>query len=92
MKTSMGLCGFVLSMYEYSMLSRDILLNAKNKVWLYYYVKYISNMLCYTMLYMLKWMRKGKYRIGILRTRGNVVQPCRLTSTEETLKDYIFIA
>ena len=26
--------------------------------------------MCYTMLNMLKWMWKGKYRIGTLRTRG----------------------
>ena len=30
----------------------------------------ISNTMCYTMLCMLKWMRKEKYRIGTLRTRG----------------------
>ena len=34
-------------------------------------LKYIiSNAMCYTMLYMLKWMRKRKYKIGTLRTRG----------------------
>ena len=33
-------------------------------------LKYIiSNVMRYTMLYMLEWMRKGKYKIGILRTR-----------------------
>ena len=26
----------------------------------------ISNVMCYTMLYMLEWMRKRKYRIGTL--------------------------
>ena len=30
----------------------------------------ISNAMCYTMLCMLEWMRKGEHRIGILRTRG----------------------
>ena len=29
----------------------------------------ISNAMCYTMLYMLEWMWKGKHRIGISRTR-----------------------
>ena len=35
-------------------------------------VKYniISNVMGYTMLCMLEWMRKGKHRIGTLRTRG----------------------
>ena len=33
-------------------------------------VKYISNAMCYTMLYMLEWMQKGKYKIRILRTQG----------------------
>ena len=32
-------------------------------------IKYIiSNVMYYTMLYMLEWMRKGKHRIGTLRT------------------------
>ena len=30
----------------------------------------ISNGMCYTMLYMLEWMRKEKHRIGTLKTRG----------------------
>ena len=30
----------------------------------------ISSAMCYTMLYMLEWMRKGKHRIGTLRTQG----------------------
>ena len=30
----------------------------------------INNVMCYTMLYMLEWMRKGKHRIGTSRTRG----------------------
>ena len=30
----------------------------------------ISNVICYTILCMLKWMRKEKHRIGTLRTRG----------------------
>ena len=30
----------------------------------------ISNMMCYTMLCMLEWMRKRKHRIGTFRTRG----------------------
>ena len=30
----------------------------------------ISNAMCYTMLYMLEWMWKGKYRIETSRTRG----------------------
>ena len=29
----------------------------------------ISNAMCYTMLCMLEWMRKGKYRVGTLRTQ-----------------------
>ena len=29
----------------------------------------ISNVMCYTMLCMLEWMRKRKHRIGTLRTR-----------------------
>ena len=34
-------------------------------------LKYIiSNAMRYTMLYMLEWMQKGKYKIGILRTQG----------------------
>ena len=34
-------------------------------------VKYIiSNVMCYTMLYMLEWIRKGKHRIGTPRTQG----------------------
>ena len=33
-------------------------------------VKYIiSNAMCYTMLYMLEWMRKGKHKIGTSRTQ-----------------------
>ena len=35
-----------------------------------YLIKYISNAMCYTMLYMVEWMRKGKHRIGTLRTQG----------------------
>ena len=30
----------------------------------------ISNVMCYTMLRMLEWMRKEKHRIGTLKTRG----------------------
>ena len=30
----------------------------------------ISNAMCYTMLYMLEWMRKRKHRIRTLGTRG----------------------
>ena len=30
----------------------------------------ISNVMCYTMLYMLEWMRKKKHRIEILRIQG----------------------
>ena len=30
----------------------------------------ISNVICYTMLCMLEWMRKMKHRIGTSRTRG----------------------
>ena len=33
-------------------------------------VKYISNAMCYTMLYMLEWMRKEKHRIGTSKTWG----------------------
>ena len=33
-------------------------------------INIISNAMCYTMLCMLEWMRKEKYRIGTLRTRG----------------------
>ena len=29
----------------------------------------ISSAMCYTMLYMLEWMRKGKHRIGTENTR-----------------------
>ena len=29
----------------------------------------ISNAMCYTILCMLEWMRKGKYRVGTLRTQ-----------------------
>ena len=33
-------------------------------------VKYISsNAMCYTILYMLEWMRKGKHKIGTMRTQ-----------------------
>ena len=54
-------------------------------------VKYIiSNVMCYTMLCMLKWMQKEKHRIGT-EHESYVVQPCRPTSTEESLKGYIFI-
>ena len=30
----------------------------------------ISIAMCYTMLYMLEWMRKRKHKIGTSRTRG----------------------
>ena len=33
------------------------------------HVKYISDAICYTMLYMLEWMQKEKYKIGTPRTR-----------------------
>ena len=33
-------------------------------------INIISNAMCYTMLIMLEWMRKGKHRVGILRIRG----------------------
>ena len=32
-------------------------------------INIISNAMCYTMLCMLEWMRKGKHRIGIPRTQ-----------------------
>ena len=32
-------------------------------------INIISNVMCYTMLCMLEWMRKGKHRIGTLRTQ-----------------------
>lgn len=44
----------------------------------------IINTICYTMFYMLEWMRKGKYKIGTSRTRNP-------TSKEESHKSYIFI-
>ena len=48
--------------------------------------------MCYTILYMLEWMWNEKHKIGISREHeGYVVQACRLISTEESLKDYIFI-
>ena len=55
-----------------SLLARDVLFDAKNEVWLWYHVKcnIISNAMCYTMLYILEWIRKRKYRIGTPRTRG----------------------
>ena len=34
------------------------------------YINIISNTMCYTMLCMLEWMRKGKHRIGTPRTQG----------------------
>ena len=30
----------------------------------------INNVMCYIMLGMVEWMRKGKYRIGTPRTQG----------------------
>ena len=40
------------------------------QVWLMDHIKYIiSNAMCYTMLCMLEWTRKGKHRIGTPRTR-----------------------
>ena len=34
------------------------------------HVKYISDAICYTMLYLLEWMQKEKYNISTPRTRG----------------------
>ena len=51
----------------------------------------ISNAMCYTMLCMLEWMRKGKHRIGTPRTQGLRGSALTPTSTEESLKGYIFI-
>ena len=47
--------------------------------------------MCYTMLYMLEWMRNEKYRIGHREHESYIIQPYRPTSTDESLKSYIFI-
>ena len=48
--------------------------------------------MCYIMLYMLEWMWKEKHKIRTSREHeGYVIQACRPTSSEESLKDYIFI-
>ena len=47
--------------------------------------------MCYIMLCMLEWMRKRKHRGGTLRTQGLRGSALRPTSTEESLKGYIFI-
>ena len=43
------------------------------------------------MLNMLEWMQKRKHRIVHREHEGYVVQPYQPTSTEESLKGYIFI-
>ena len=58
-----ALCYFKLS-YESKTISKKFIIII--------IVKYIiSNAICYTMLYMLKWMRKKKYRIRTPWTRGS---------------------
>ena len=55
-------------------------------------VKYIiSNAMCYTILYMLEWMRKGKYKIGTLRTRELCGSALLAYIYRGSLKRYIFI-
>ena len=51
----------------------------------------ISNVMCYIILCMLEWMQKEKHRGGTLRTQGLRGLALRPTSTEESLKGYIFI-
>ena len=51
----------------------------------------ISNAMCYTMLSMLEWMRKGKYRIGTPRIQGLRGSALTAYIHGEILKGYIFI-
>ena len=54
---------------ESSLLCRDVCLMPRTKFGSDTMLN-ISNAMCYTMLWMLEWMRKVKYRIGTLRTRA----------------------
>ena len=67
--------------------SRFFLINSKNST--IKPVKYISNAICYTMLYMLEWMRNEKHRIGTLKTR--VLHDSAYVHRENFYKDYIFL-
>ena len=59
-----GYYGFVLCMYESSLLCRDVYLMPRTKLGIDTMLKYIiNNTMCYIMLYMLEWMWKRKYRI-----------------------------
>ena len=42
----------------------------KSRIFILLNIIIISNVICYTMLCMLEWIRKGKHRIGTPRTRG----------------------
>ena len=56
---------------ESSLLCKDVCLMPKTKFGSDTMLNIIiSNAMCYTMLCMLEWMWKGKYRIGTPRTQG----------------------
>ena len=70
-KNKQGYYGSVLCMYESSWMHRDVCLMPRRKFGSDTMLNIlVMVVLCYTMLYMLKWMWKGKHRIWILRTWG----------------------
>ena len=60
---------YVLCMYESFLLCRDVYLMPRTKFGSNTMLNILIAM-CYTMLYMLEWMWKGKHRIGTSRTQG----------------------